>query len=70
MMRIGTKLKWKWGSGYATGKVVKVYNRSVTKKIKGSDITRNGTDENRAVLIEQADGDQVLKLESECEKAD
>jgi hypothetical protein len=70
MIRTGTKIKWKWGNGYATGKVVKVYNRPVTKKIKGSEITRNGTDENRAVLIEQEDGNQILKLESECEKAE
>ncbi len=70
MIRIGTVLKWKWGNGYATGKVVKIYPRSITKKIKGSEITRNGTDENRVLFMEQEDGTEVLKLESECEKAD
>ena len=66
MIAKGTKVKWKWGSGTATGKVIETYSESVTKTIKGSKITRNG----RALFIEQEDGDKVLKSESEVEKAE
>ena len=66
MIAKGTKVKWKWGSGTATGKVIETYSESVTKTIKGSKITRNG----RALFIEQEDGDKVLKRESEVEKAE
>ena len=36
---------------------------------KGSEITRNGTDDNPALLIEQEDGSRVLKLRSEVDRA-
>ena len=70
MIAKGTKVKWKWGSGTATGKVIETYSESVTKTIKGSKITRNGEKGNRALFIEQEDGDKVLKSESEVEKAE
>ncbi|WP_411827921.1 DUF2945 domain-containing protein [Luteolibacter sp. AS25] len=63
-----TKVKWSWGNGEAAGKVRKVYHESITKTLKGSEITRKGTDDNPAYLIEQDDGDEVLKLHSELEK--
>lgn len=65
----GTKVKWKWGSGTAEGKVLETYSEEVHKTIKGSKITRKGTTENKALFIKQEDGDHVLKLESEVEKA-
>ncbi|SDR66006.1 DUF2945 domain-containing protein [Gramella sp. MAR_2010_147] len=68
MIREGSSVKWKWGNGTATGKVVSSYTREVTKKIDGSDITRNGEEGNKALYIEQEDGAKVLKLESEVEK--
>ncbi len=64
-----TKVKWSWGNGDATGKVREVFHKSVTRTLKGSEITRNGTDDDPAYLIEQDDGDKVLKLHSEVEKA-
>lgn len=70
MIRKGTKVKWKWGQGSATGKVQATYTESITKTIKGSEITRNGSDDNKALLIQQEDGDKVLKLESEVDRVD
>ncbi len=37
----------------------------ITRTIGGSEITRNATDDDPAYLIEQDDGDQVLKSASE-----
>jgi hypothetical protein len=60
-----TKVEWNWGQGKATGVVVKSSIKRMQKTIKGSKITRNGTPENPAYLIEQENGTQVLKLHSE-----
>ena len=64
----GDKVKWKWGQGHAEGEVEKTYTESTTRKIKGSEITRNGSKDDKALYIKQEDGDAVLKLESEVEK--
>ena len=64
-IRTGSPVSWNWGNGTAEGKVQEIYREDVTKKIKGSEVTRNGTQGNPAYLIEQADGTQVLKLRSE-----
>lgn len=68
-MRKGTEVKWNWGSGTATGTVEETFGRKVTRTLKGSEITRNGTAEDPALLIVQDDGDRVLKLASEVERA-
>ncbi len=68
-MKVGDKVRWHWGSGTATGTVQESFDRHVERKIKGSEITRNGSPENPALLIVQEDGDQVLKLTSEVERA-
>lgn len=70
MIRKGTQVKWKWGNGTAKGKVVETYTDNVSKNLKGTEVTRNGTEDDKALLIEQEDGDQVLKLESEVERID
>ena len=70
MIREGSKVKWKWGNGTASGKVVSTYSEKVTKQIEGSEITRDGEEGNKALYIEQEDGAKVLKLESEVEKAE
>ncbi len=41
----------------------------MTRTLGGSEITRNGTDDNPALLIEQEDGSRVLKLRSEVDRA-
>ncbi len=67
MIRKGSKVRWNWGSGTATGKVVETYSSKVSKTIKGYDVTRLATNDNKALYIEQEDGDHVLKSESEVE---
>jgi hypothetical protein len=69
-MRKGTKVSWKYGTGTATGKIESVHKESITRKLKGSDITRNGTTEDPALVIVQDNGDKVLKLQSEVKTAD
>ena len=63
----GQKVVWNWGSGKGTGKIKERFEREVTRTLKGSEITRNGSADNPAYLIEQDDGDEVLKLGSELE---
>ena len=70
MIRKGTTVKWKWGNGYANGTVKETFSESVTRNIKNSEVTRNGSKEDKALLIAQKDGDQVLKLQSEVERVD
>ncbi|MDB2606151.1 DUF2945 domain-containing protein [Zobellia sp.] len=70
MIRKGTEVTWKWGSGTATGKVENTYEKSITRRIEGNEITRNGSKDNKALYIKQEDGSDVLKLESEVERAD
>ncbi|MCH4823512.1 DUF2945 domain-containing protein [Gramella lutea] len=70
MIREGSKVKWEWGNGTATGKVISTYTKEVTKQIDGSEITRKGEEGDKALYIEQDDGSKVLKLESEVEKSD
>lgn len=63
-----SKVKWSWGNGEGKGKVREVHHEKVVRTIKGSEITRNGSEDDPAYLIEQDDGDKVLKLHSELEK--
>jgi len=65
---INTKVEWKWGNGKGTGKVSARYTEDVTKTIKGTEVTREATKNSPAYLIEQDDGDKVLKSHSELEK--
>lgn len=64
-----TKVQWQWGQGHASAKVREVFRESVTRKLQGSEVTRNGSAGNPAYLLEQDDGDHVLKLHSELERA-
>lgn len=65
----GQRVEWHWGSGTATGKIEERFEKDVTRTIKGSEITRHGSEDNPAYLIKQDDGDVVLKLGSELGKA-
>ncbi len=67
--RVGSTVEWKFGAGEASGKVLELFEKRVSRTLKGKRITRNGTPDNPAVLLEQADGDRVLKLSSELEHA-
>ncbi|PVA05327.1 DUF2945 domain-containing protein [Thalassorhabdomicrobium marinisediminis] len=70
MIREGTRVKWDWGKGTATGKVAETHARKITRTINGCEITRNGSDDDPALVIKQDDGQTVLKLKSEVERAD
>jgi argonaute-like protein implicated in RNA metabolism and viral defense len=63
--RKGQTVKWEWGKGSAKGKVEERFDRRVQRTLKGSKVVKNGTEENPAYLIEQDDGDKVLKRGSE-----
>jgi Hypervirulence associated proteins TUDOR domain len=45
-----------------------VHTTKVTRTLGGSEITRNGSDDDPAYVIEQQDGARVLKLRSEVER--
>jgi len=70
MIKKGSEVSWKWGSGTATGKVIETFAKEVSKTIKGTKVTRNGEEGNKALYIEQEDGDHVLKSESEVKRKD
>ena len=67
--RVGSKVEWDWGKGTATGKVAESFSDPVERTIKGAKVERNADTENPAYLIEQDDGDRVLKSHSELRKA-
>ena len=69
MIQKGTEVSWSWGNGSSTGKVTEVHHERVERTTKGETISRNGTDDNPAYVIEQDDGTTVLKLKSEVERA-
>ncbi|MDQ8192211.1 DUF2945 domain-containing protein [Roseibacillus persicicus] len=64
-----TEVEWDWGNGTATGKVRRVFREEVTRTLDGSEVTRQGSDDDPAYLLEQDDGSEVLKLHSELRKA-
>ena len=60
----GDKVEWKWGNGTAKGEVEKTSTSTMKKKIKGKQMTRKGSKDNKAVLIKSEKGGEVLKKES------
>ena len=63
-------VQWDWGNSTAKGQIKERFEREVTRTLQGSEITRNGTEDDPAYLIRQEDGDEVLKLGSEIEAQD
>ncbi len=66
-IHIGDTVSWNWGSGTAAGTVTERFTEKVTRTIRGTEITRNATDDEPAYMIEQEDGARVLKSASELE---
>lgn len=64
-IHIGDRVEWNWASGTGTGTVVERFTEQVTRTIAGSEITRDATEDDPAYLIEQDDGDRVLKSSTE-----
>lgn len=64
-----TKSSGNGGNGTGSGTITKVYTQKITVKIDGAEVTRDASDDEPAYLIEQDDGDEVLKSESEVSAA-
>ncbi|MEL7240067.1 MAG: DUF2945 domain-containing protein [Planctomycetota bacterium] len=65
----GDKVQWDWGNGTAKGEITEVFTEDVERTIKGNDVKRNASSDEPAYMIEQDDGDRVLKSHSEVKKA-
>lgn len=70
MIREGTRVRWAWGDGHAEGTVSERHESAITRQIDGNEVSRNGSADDPALVIEQEDGQVVLKLESEVERKD
>jgi len=66
--RKGAKVSWKWGQNTATGEVSESFTKKVTRKIEGTEVTRDADENNPAYLVEQEDGGRALKSHSELTK--
>lgn len=66
-VNVGDTVSWKWGEGTASGTVKERFESNVTRTIKGNEVTRNASADEPAFLIEQDDGDEVLKSITEIE---
>ena len=64
-VHIGDKVEWNWGGGTGTGKVTERFTSKVTRTLQGSEVTRDASEDEPASLIEQDDGDEVLKSVTE-----
>lgn len=64
-----TKVQWNWGEGTAEGYIRQIFRQKVSCTLQGAEVTRNGTADNPAYLIEQQDGAKVLKLQSEISQS-
>ena len=67
-MKKEENVHWNWGKSEAEGKIKDKFEKPVTKKIKGTSVKRNASKEEPAYLIEQENGNKVLKSETELKK--
>lgn len=63
----GDYVAWKWGFGMASGVVVEVVPDKISIESKGKIISRNGTPEDPAVVIQHSSGGMVLKRAHELQ---
>lgn len=68
MIKEGTEVEWKWGSGRAHGSVTKIYKKDAEVTIDGNKVKREASEDEPAYLIEQSDGQKVLKSKSEVSR--
>lgn len=68
-IHLGDKVTWNWANGTGRGTVVERFTDKVTRTLQGSEVTRNASSTEPAYLVEQDDGDRVLKSASELETA-
>ncbi|MHA6325515.1 hypervirulence associated TUDOR domain-containing protein [Roseivivax sp. CAU 1753] len=65
----GDRVEWDWGDGTAKGEIVERFTQDVTRTIKGTEVSRDASVNEPAFLIEQDDGDRVLKSVTEIRRA-
>lgn len=66
----GEEVSWNWGGGQPSGKVERVETKKTTIESKnGNDITKDGDEENPAVVIKQG-SNPVIKRASELNETD
>ena len=66
---VNTEVEWEWGNGSATGNIREKFTNDVERTIKGSSVKREASDSDPAYLIEQDDGNKVIKSHSEITKS-
>lgn len=64
----GDSVSWEWATGRANGTVKSVFHERTERTIKGTEVVRNGTEDDPALYIEVDDGGAALKLASEVDK--
>jgi hypothetical protein len=69
-IKLGQSVRWKWRRGWGEGVVRQQFTQRVVIKINGTEVTRQGTEQEPAYLIKQDDGGEVLKTASELEVTD
>lgn len=67
-MKKGDKVHWNWGKSQAEGTIKEKTEKAVSKKIKGTVVKRKASKEEPAYIIEQKNGNEVIKSESELTK--
>ena len=67
-MKKGDKVHWNWGKSQAEGTIKEKSEKTITKKIKGTEVKRKASKEEPAYIIEQKNGNEVVKSESELEE--
>tara|TARA_R110002124_G_scaffold132430_5_gene294954 strand:- start:231 stop:434 length:204 start_codon:yes stop_codon:yes gene_type:complete len=48
---VGDTVKWNWGNGTGTGTVETIYEKKITRTLQGSEVTRNGSEDDPALYI-------------------
>ena len=61
----GQWVVWSWGQGQAEGTIQEYYDHTIHKVIQGTRVTRHGTPENPAYLIQRDNGLHTLRLHTE-----
>lgn len=64
----GDRVRWSWGAHEAEGVVAQRFTRRVKRKIAGTTVIRNASEDDPAYLVRQADGGRALKSASELKK--
>ena len=62
---INDTVEWNWGNGTGVGTIIERFTSEVTRTIKGTQVKRNASHDAPAYLIEQEDGQHVLKSSTE-----